>query len=762
MNLVIELSRQLDDAKLSNDEQAELRCQMAHELETAGDYEAARLAMSGLWHRVGERPQLTGLEARVAAEVLLRAGSLSGWIGSARQIDAAQETAKDLLSESASAFAALGMPNKVAEANIALAVCYWREGSFDEARVTLQEVLARLGDDQSELRARALLNWAMVEGAAMRLSDALHILIGAAPLFDGSDNHALRGSFHSVLASVLKTLGAAEGLADYTDRALIEYAAASYHFEEAKHVRNCARVENNLGFLFLQCGKIDKAHEHLDRARSIFAALKENGSVAQVDETRARVFLAENNAEEAERLSRTSVRTLETGGEQAILSEALNTRGMALARLGRFDEARETFERAIETAEQSSNNESAGLAALTYLEELSGEFTTQERFALYERADRMLGDTAPREILERLRSCARRSFTAQLSPVEEIQSPTFVYAAPDTAAFLRIAHRIADSHEPVLVSGEAGTGKRVLAKLIHEWSGRAGEFVVLDCAANPAIDIVAHLFDNLNEAFTNSQNAEIGAIRNAPGGTLLINEITVLNLADQLKLMRVIESEETPSIRASEPNRSDVRIIATTSHNIRREVELGNFRDDLFYRLEAFNLVIPPLRERTADIAAIAHHFLIQESAASGRQLSLTPDAIEALSRLPLEGNANELRSLIQQMVATSPNEKTLTAQTVETSLQAKKSQAGVTEPWPGCSLEQEVLQFEGGLIKRALETAGGSVTRAARLLDITHQGLAFILQGRHQSLLPSRTPARPRRRSLMRPVERSSKTKNQ
>ena len=761
MNLVVELSRQLDDEKLNINERAELRCHMAHELETAGDYEAARLAMSGLWNKVGERPQLTDLDEHVAAEVLLRAGSLSGWLGSARQIDGAQETAKDLLSESASVFANLGIPEKVAEANIALAVCYWREGSLDEARVTLQEVLNHLGDNQSELRARALLNRATVEGSAMRLSDALHILIDAAPLFDKSDNHALRGSFHSVLASVLKSLGAAEGRTDYVDRALIEYAAASYHFEEAKHVRNCARIENNLGFLFLQCGKIGEAHQHLDRARSIFAALKENGSVAQVDETRARVFLAENNAEEAERLSRTSVRTLESGGEQAILSEALITRGKALARLGRFDEARATFERAIETAEQSGNDKSGGLAALAYLEELSSELTAQERFALYERADCMLGESAPREILERLRLCARRGLTTQQSLAEEIQSPTFVYADPDTAALLRIANRIAGGNEPILISGEAGTGKRELARLIHEWSGRAGEFVVLDCASNPAIDIEAHLFDNLIDKLSKSHHAETGAARTVPSGTLLINEITALNLDDQSKLMRFIESEESPSIGASEQKRSDVRIIATTSSDLRHEEELGNFRDDLFSRLEAYNLVIPPLRERTADIPAIANHFLVQECAASGSQLSLTPDAIEALSRLPLERNASELRSLIHQMVATAPNEKSLTAEAIETSLQAETSQSEAAEPWPGCSLEQEVLQFEGELIKRALVTSGGSVTRAARLLGITHQGLAFILQGRHKSLLPSRTPARPRRRSLMRPIERKKKTKN-
>ena len=497
MNLLIELTRRLDEETLTSDERALLQCRIAGEQEIAGDYEAARVALNGLWQRVGERPNLDGLSSGVAAEVLLRSGALSGWIGSARQIEGAQEIAKDLLSESATAFAGLGKTDKVAEANIALALCYWREGSFDEAQVILQEVLAFLGDDQSDLRARAMLNRAMVEGAASRLPDALQILTDAAPLIERSDNHALQGNFHSILATVLKNLGAAEGRSDYTDRALIEYAAASFHYEQAKHVRNRARVENNLGLLFLECKRIDEAHEHLDRARSIFERLKENGSVAQVDETRARVFLAANNFEEAERLTRASVRTLETGGEQAVLAEALSTRAKALARLGRRDEARVTFGRAIDLTEQLGNNEGAGLGALTLLEELGEDFTSEERLAIYERADRLIGETAPREILARMRGCLR-----------------------------------------------------------------------------------------------------------APGAN------------------------------------------------------------------------------------------------------------------------------------------------------------AGMVEPWAGCDLEHEVLIYEGKLIKLALETARGSVTRAARLLGITHQGLAFILQGRHKSLLASRTPARPRRRSLMRPLTRPGKQK--
>jgi DNA-binding NtrC family response regulator len=310
---------------------------------------------------------------------------------------------------------------------------------------------------------------------------------------------------------------------------------------------------------------------------------------------------------------------------------------------------------------------------------------------------------------------------------------------------LRIAHQVASANEPVLISGEPGTGKRELARLMHEWSGRAGEYVVLDCSLHPVKDIDAHLFATL-----------------ARGGTFQISEIGNLSLADQLKLMSFIEAEEIPSTGSSDKSNSDIRIIATTSRDLKLEVELGNFHDDLFYRLEASKLVIPPLRERTADIAAIANHFLNQECATTGRKVSLAQDAYDALSRLPLEGNASELHSIIRHMIATASGVESLTAKDVETSLQAQTSQAGSAAPWPGCSLEQEVLVYEGELIKKALNTSGGSVTRAARLLGITHQGLAFILQGRHKSLLASRTPARPRRRSLMRPVDQKSKSRNQ
>src|SRR3954465_7677911 len=176
MTLATQILRQIDSPSLQPAERARLRCQLAKQLEDVGNYEAAREAMGELWQRIGERPQLSGLDESTAAEVLLRAGAITGWIGSSHQIEGAQEIAKDLISESASGFTALRETEKVAEAYVDLAICYWREGAFDEAHVTLQEVLGRLAAKESEQRARALLNSAIVEISLNRFNDALNTL----------------------------------------------------------------------------------------------------------------------------------------------------------------------------------------------------------------------------------------------------------------------------------------------------------------------------------------------------------------------------------------------------------------------------------------------------------------------------------------------------------------------------------------------------------------------------------------------------------
>lgn len=377
---------------------AQLHCQLASQLEDEGDYEAAREAMGELWQRLGERPLLNGLNEETKGAVLLRAGVLTGWIGSAKQVGGAQETAKNLISESIAIFEVLQERTRVAEAQIDLAYCYWREGAFDEGRVMLREALSRLTDSDIELKAKALVRSAIIEEAANRHNDALKIHTEAASLFLHIENHLLQGSFHNEFAIVLKNLGAAENRDDYIDRALIEYAAASYHFEQAGHMRYQACVENNLAMLFWKANRFADAHEHLDRAQMLFTRLKDTVHLAQVDETRARVMLNEGRVVEAEKTVRAAVRTLAKGDELSLLAEALTTHGVALARLLHPQEARSTLEQAIHIAQQAGDLQSAGLAALTIIEQLSEHLSNDELCTTVERAETLLEEnwTCPR------------------------------------------------------------------------------------------------------------------------------------------------------------------------------------------------------------------------------------------------------------------------------------------------------------------------------------------------------------------------------
>lgn len=409
-----QLSRKLqEEGTLSRGERVLRRCRLARELEDTGDHESARELLGPFWRHVGERPDVAELDDESAAELLLRSGTLTGWLGNLKQVKGAQEVAKDLIGESLSRFEQQGRVLRAAEARTELAYCYWREGAFDEARILLQQVIDRLGEDGSELRLVALLRKALVESSATRFSDSLRILLDAAPLFEASNNHALKGRFHNELAYNFQSLGSTENRVDYIDRALVEFTAASFHFEFAGHTRYRSVVENNLGLLFYTLGRLTEAHEHLDRARASYPGPKNAVDAASVDETRARVFLAQGLFSKAEETAQGACAVFERAGELALLAEALTTRGTALARLGRAAEAQQTLEHAAEIAEQAGNVENAGMALLTLMEEVPAQLSVEELRDSYKRADALLARSQHPETLVRLRQSARQVLDAQ-------------------------------------------------------------------------------------------------------------------------------------------------------------------------------------------------------------------------------------------------------------------------------------------------------------------------------------------------------------
>lgn len=407
MNLQSHLKTSIADELGSNVvERAREICRHAKELEKAGEYEAACEALYEFWPDRHGPPNVEGLSGAIKGEVLLRIGALAGWLGSASQTQGHQERAKDLITRSCEIFEEVKQPDQVAEARCALALCYWREGAFDEARLLLKQVRDDVTNSGVELRATALILSAIVEKTATRYGESLRLYMEAEPLIETVDDNALRGTFHNGLATLLDSSAFAENRQDYIDRALIEFAAASYHFERAGNIRYVARVENNLGMLFFRTGRYDQVHPHLDRARQLFIELKDTGTVAQVDETRARTFLASGRLADAERVIRAAVRTLERGDEKAVLAEALTTFGTVKARLGKFVRARQLLDRAIETAETCGDLEGAGRAKLAIIEELTSQTAPLELVATYDAATDLLKKSQDATTTNRLISAA--------------------------------------------------------------------------------------------------------------------------------------------------------------------------------------------------------------------------------------------------------------------------------------------------------------------------------------------------------------------
>jgi len=402
-------SPKIQTSHLTANEEALLRCQTALELKDKGDYEGARRQMAPWWGRVGERPKTVELHASVAAEVLLCAGILTGCIGSKEGIEDAQEIAKNLISESISFHESVGDIKKVAAARAEIAYCYWREGGFDEARIMLEEALQKLTVG-GNTRARALLKLTTVEWSDSRYNVALSILTENATLFERVTNHTTKGNYHNELAIVLRNLATSEKRDDYFQRAINEYEEADRQFKLANNVIFRADVKNNLAFLFYKLSRFKKAYEYLDQARRLTARLKDKIGIAQIDDTRAQVLIAEKRFKEAESVSKSAVRVLEKSGHQCLLTDALITHGIALARLKQTERAQFTFQKAIEVAHQVGALNKAGLAALTLIEELD-QLAPDILYAAYDRASDWLAKSQSQDLLLRLNEAAKKVFS---------------------------------------------------------------------------------------------------------------------------------------------------------------------------------------------------------------------------------------------------------------------------------------------------------------------------------------------------------------
>jgi tetratricopeptide (TPR) repeat protein len=408
MNLADSRLKELDNPALTHNERILLRCRLASEFIHIGQYETAREALGELWQGVGKRPEVERLKPQTTGEVLLQCGTLSGWLGGAQHISGSQEKAKDLLFESLRMFKSENQHSKVSEAQYELGMCYFRLGAYDNARVTLEKALAALKEGQDvSLKAKILTRHSIIAIWTGRYHDAWDVLEKAREFFEASSD-ALKGKWHSQRGLVLRRLSTTERQVDYADRAIMEYTAAIYHFEQAGHERYCGNNLNNLAFLLYKLGRYSEAHENLDRAQAIFERHNDAGDLAHVNETRARVFVAERHYKEANRLIAGVIQMFEKGNEYGRLADALTIQGVVWARLSLHDSSIHILRYAMSVAQTSGSYSNAGLAALTLIEEHGTErLSAAELYDAYRRADELLKDTQDAEEIARLRVCAR-------------------------------------------------------------------------------------------------------------------------------------------------------------------------------------------------------------------------------------------------------------------------------------------------------------------------------------------------------------------
>ena len=290
--------------------------------------------------------------------------------------------------------------------------------------------------------------------------------------------------------------------------------------------------------------------------------------------------------------------------------------------------------------------------------------------------------------------------------------------------------RLADSDTTVLITGETGTGKELVARAIHRHGRRARKpFMAINCAAIPRDLLESELFGHVKGAFTGATLDRAGAFRDANGGTIFLDEIGDMDLGLQAKILRVLQERVVTPV-GGRPAPIDIRVVAATHHDLDAEVRRGLFRQDLFYRLNVIPIHLPPLRDRIADIVPLAEHFL---AAAGGPVLG--PEAAAVLVRSAWPGNVRELRNAMSRAAVLVRGPRLRAA---DLAFLADPSDAARTSfDWPDEDLPTATARLETMLIRRAMDRAGGNRTEAARILNIRRQ-LLYVKLERYARALSS------------------------
>ena len=308
--------------------------------------------------------------------------------------------------------------------------------------------------------------------------------------------------------------------------------------------------------------------------------------------------------------------------------------------------------------------------------------------------------------------------------------------SPAMQHIYRLIRQVADTTTNVLITGESGTGKELIAAAIHQESDRCDQpFMVINCGGIPETLMESELFGHKKGSFTGATQDKKGLFESAHKGTVFLDEIGELSVPIQVKLLRAVQEKTFKPVGGNEDVFVDIRIISATNKDLEKEVIAGNFREDLFYRLNVIEIKVPPLRERKADLRALAQHFLEKYSKKMNKEITkFSSYALDLLNKYDFPGNIRELENLLERSVALSTTNIIL-PDSLALSLHKRRWIEGfkdrrfdLDEVSRGVALDTILEEIERAYLKKALDCSGGNKNKAAELLDISFRSLRYRL----------------------------------
>jgi DNA-binding NtrC family response regulator len=322
--------------------------------------------------------------------------------------------------------------------------------------------------------------------------------------------------------------------------------------------------------------------------------------------------------------------------------------------------------------------------------------------------------------LDTLLEAVRRALDARVSDDEEVEAEDLpesemIGSSPGMVEIYKTVSRVAPTEATVVIEGETGTGKELIARMIHRFSHRATHpFVPVDCSAIPAALLESELFGAVKGAYTGADRDRVGVFEAAHRGTVFLDEIGDIDPAFQVKLLRFLQEREIRPVGASREKKVDVRVVAATNRDLQKMADEGKFRQDLWFRLNVVRVTLPPLRERRSDVPLLAQYFLNKYNARYNRDVKMMESGLKQLKDFTWPGNVRQLQHLIERLTILAPADR----------IDAEAVQDAISAMEPGAAASETLAETEAEQIRRVLAATGGNKSRASQVLGIERKTL--------------------------------------